>query len=121
MADTGGVQPYSAYGFTGGNALLTNTKVQLNAAPVYITGAMAQKNGSSGDCFLLCYDALAADVTVGTTIPKYVIPITVSAALNFQPTKVLQFITALTVAMVMTDPKGTTAPSVPFGIDIYRN
>lgn len=121
MADQGGVQPYSAYGFTGGNALLTTTKTQLNSAPVYITGAMSQQNGCTNDCFLLCYDALAADVTVGTTIPKYVITIQKSLSLNFQPVKVLQFITALTVAMVMTDPKGTTAPSTPFGIDIYRN
>lgn len=117
----GGVTAYGAWGFSGGPALLNATKRQISTASIFITGAMSAQNASTGDCYLLIYDALAANVTVGTTIPKFIIPIMKNTALNFQPSKVLEMSNALTVAMVMTDPKGTTDPSAPFGIDIYTN
>lgn len=117
----GGLLTYSAYGFTGGPALLSTTPKQITPAPTFLNGVLTQVNPTSNshDCFLLYYDALSANVIVGTTIPKLIVPVVGGSYANVQYPKVIEFATALTVAMVMTSPTGSTAPTTSFGVDTY--
>lgn len=67
------------------NASVTGTKVEASAVPVNI-GAYHILNNDAAIRYVQCFYALAADVSVGTTVPNVVIPLPASggATLNFQ-------------------------------------
>lgn len=53
------------------NVALTNTKVVVTAVPARIHSADGLNLNANEDVFVLFYDALTADVTVGSTTPTY--------------------------------------------------
>lgn len=67
------------------NASVTGTKAQVSAVPCAI-GAYHLLNNAAAITYLQVFYKLAADVTVGTTVPDAVIPLPVSggATLNFE-------------------------------------
>ena len=67
------------------SASVTGTKAQVSAVPVDI-GAYHLLNNIAGITYLQVFYKLAADVTVGTTVPDIVIPLPASggATLNFE-------------------------------------
>jgi len=56
------------------NSALTETKVLVIAAPVRLFNLLGYNSGASVS-YLQFFDALSADVTVGTTTPKFSIPL----------------------------------------------
>jgi len=66
------------------SAAVTGTKVQVSAVPVDI-GAYQMLNNAAAITYVQVFYKLAADVTVGTTVPDVVIPLPVSggATINF--------------------------------------
>lgn len=59
------------------SAAVTSTKVQVSAVPVDI-GAYQMLNNAAAITYIQVFYKLAADVTVGTTVPDVVIPLPVS-------------------------------------------
>lgn len=113
---SGGLSSYAALGGTG-NALLTNTPVQLKAGAgrLYFFQLF---NTAAAVTYLQVFDALAGSVTLGTTVPKFVIPANVSAypIINLGDLG-MQFNTGLTVA-ACTTATGNTAPGTGLGASI---
>jgi hypothetical protein len=108
------------YAAAGGstNALLTNTKVQLTVAPTTLWG-WDLFNGAAATTWLQVFDALAADVTIGTTPPKFAFPIAAAASL-FRDYGVfgIGFQTGIVVAATTTS-TGSTAPLTGLTAMIY--
>ena len=110
---------YSAYGFSGGAALFTNSAVDINLGSTDIISINSDINPNGTTCYLLLYNAKAANVVVGTTVPFMVIPIKNSASFQQTWDTGLTFLTSLSGAMVMTTVTGTTVPTTKFGVDVY--
>lgn len=101
---------YSAVGGTS-NALLTNSAVQVVSGQHNLqTMVLYNPNGSVE--YVQLFDVLAAGVTLGTTIPKMVIPIPASTAIDLpiENSAQVTFFTAISVAATTTA-TGSTAPS----------
>lgn len=110
---------FSAYGFSGGNALLNNTVVNIQAGPTTISVIESAKNTNGTDCYLLIYNAKAANVVVGTTVPARIIPILAGTKYSQEfAAGGMFFASAVSVAMVMTTATGNTTVTTPFGVDI---
>ena len=110
---------YTAFGFTGGTAIPTNSVKDVQAGPTIVTVIESAKNTCASDCYLLLFNAKAINVTLGTSIPARVIPILAATKYSQEFSSGGMFFgTALSVAMVMGTVTGTTAPTTPFGVDI---
>ncbi len=110
---------YSAYGFSGGPTCPTNSVKDVQAGPTTITVIETAKNTAASDCYLLLFNAKAANVTLGTTIPARIIPILAGTKYSQEfAVGGMYFTSALSIAMVMSTVTGTTAPTTPFGVDI---
>lgn len=59
------------------SASVTGTKVQVSAVPLDI-GAYHILNNAAAISYIQCFYALAADVSVGTTVANFVIPLPAS-------------------------------------------
>lgn len=90
------------------SASVTGTKAQVSAVPVNI-GAYHILNNAAAISYVQCFYALAADVTVGTTVPNVVIPLPASggATLNFEGGWLTRG--PLTLAVTTTRTGSTTA------------
>lgn len=55
-------------------------------------------NSTAATAFLMVYDALAASVTVGTTVPSFVFPISASANQYLSLTKPIRMKTGIVIA-----------------------
>lgn len=101
---------YSAPGGSG-NALLTNSAVNV------VTGqhnlqTMVIYNPNVSVEYVQIFDALAANVTVGTTVPKMVIPLPASTVIDLpiENSAQVTFFTGISVAAT-TSATGSSAPS----------
>jgi hypothetical protein len=74
-------------------------------------------NASNAAAFLQFYDALAANVTVGTTLPTNVLAIPQSAVLDTQRTMKWRYETGCVIAMTTTQ-QGNGAPSAASQVEI---
>ena len=67
-------------------------------------------NTTAADAFLLCYSAAAiADVTVGTTVPDYIVPVGANAILSDHNENGIQFPLGLCIASTTTTGGSTDA------------
>lgn len=99
---TGGWTPNSQTG-------LTNTKTQIKGAAGTLGGYVINNpNGST--IYVQVFDALSANVTVGTTTPTYVLAIPASGTVTLELTCGVNHATGITVAATTTA-TGGTAPS----------
>lgn len=96
------------------NEAVTSTAVQVTPTPAHLIGYTIVNRDASNAIFVHFYNALAANVTVGTTTQNYVVPVGANGAvvlpvnnLNTQYT----FTNAMTIA-ITTGPLSTssTAP-----------
>lgn len=101
------------------NAALKATAVQITAGD-----AAAVLYGFTGDnldaaaAFLQFYDALAADVTVGTTPAKLTVKIPTSSIRDVLFRKPVKFTTAITVACTTTA-TGNTDPTNGDNVNVF--
>lgn len=81
------------------NANLTNVATAVKAVPGNLTGYHLYNSGSgNADVYLQFYDALVANVTLGTTIPKKTLWIPAGGALDNIDGNPIQFQVAITIA-----------------------
>ena len=102
---------YAATGGTG-NALLTNSAVQVG--PVgqrNLTGIFAS-NPNNATVYLQLFNGTAASVVLGTSVPQAVIPVGSTAPLEvaLPDTSAITFTNGLSIAATTT-PTGTSAPA----------
>ena len=88
------------------NLLAADQQVKAGATDVEYLNVY---NPDTALAYLQLYDALAADVTVGTTVPTHSIPIPAGAIYDVQLVQAMQFDVGLTIAMTTT-PGGAVAP-----------
>lgn len=107
---TGGVSTYSAPGGTG-NALLTNGAIAVKASAGSLYGFNVY-NSNVALAWVQFFDLGTGSVTLGTTVPKFSIPILPGASFDVEyPVDCrIAFATAITVAATTTS-TGNTAPS----------
>jgi hypothetical protein len=107
--DVGGAVPYFNDDVNG-----TDVLVQAGQTLVF---SVSLHNVTAADAFFLLYDAAAiADVTVGTTVPDYVIPNAANAMVNMSFSKPLHFILGLVIASTTaTDGSTDAAQDVSIG------
>lgn len=98
---------YAAPGGTG-NALLTNSAVQVVSGGVHNLANVIVYNPNGSVEYIQLFDALIAGVTLGTTVPKMVIPIPASTTVSI-PVSPVSFFTGISAAATTT-PTGSTAP-----------
>lgn len=108
------------------NTALTNTDVQVAVAPAYglkLTGFNVINTANTADTYLKFYDALSANVTVGTTTPVMVLHIPGGGSiveLARANAEHYIFTTAMTIAAVTTlADSGSTAPTTAIYVELY--
>lgn len=90
------------------NAALSTTVVSLKAVPGQVT-AYEFYNAGNALAYVQFFDAKAADVTLGTTVPVWIVPVAAGAR-AVGPHDKLRFLTAISVAAATTA-TGSTAPN----------
>lgn len=88
------------------NLLATKQEVKQGATDVEYFNVY---NPDAALAYLQLYDALAANVTVGTTTPTHSIPVPAGAIYDVPLLQAMQFDVGLTIAMTTT-PGGAIAP-----------
>lgn len=117
---SGGQSVFSAQGlYTGsaGKALVSSSPVTIKSSAGTLSSLITNKNTNANDCFVLLYNTTSP--TVGTTVPLTTIPVPSGGYYALQLSEVVEFSTAISVAIVMTSAVGSLAPTTPFGIDVY--
>jgi len=105
----------------GGTALVSNTAIAVKGGAGAYFGIRTAKNTNATDCYVLVYNVASGSVTVGTTVPTLTIPVPAGGYWEEKDIKGENFSTAMSVAVVMTTPTGSTAPTTAFGFDlIYK-
>jgi len=106
----GGASTYSAQGGNG-NALITNSAVQIKGSAGNLYGYNIY-NPNGAVMYVQIFDALAASVTLGTTVPKlsYAIPPNGYLDNALGDESKIGFSTGITIAATTTA-NGNTAPS----------
>lgn len=95
------------------------TLVQLGAGPraVHMLDAY---NGGSADAYVQMFAASSTQaVTLGTTVPTWVIPVPKGGGNNPAFTQPLAFNSGLVIA-VTTTPGGSVAPAVPIVLSVHH-
>lgn len=92
------------------NPSLGNTKVEVLKGPCRIADQNVSAPGAAAMTWWLLYDALAANVTVGTTVPTLAIPIPDGGILDAERAKPVQFSNGLTMA-ASSSASGSGAPA----------
>lgn len=97
---------------------LAATKVQVQAGPNGIMWLNVDNTANTAKSFLQLFDALSANVTVGSTVPTITIVIPGSSAYDtaFTNDTKLDFATGLTIAATTTA-TGSSAPVSSVGIN----
>jgi hypothetical protein len=100
---------YSAPGGTA-NALLTNSAVSVVSGQHNLQTIILYNPNASVE-YIQLFDALAANVTVGTTVPKMVVPIPASSTIDLpiENSAQITFFTGIVVAATTTA-TGASAP-----------
>jgi len=108
---TGGTSTYTAPGGTG-NALLTNTVVQVGTAAAHNVYSWNFVNTGASVAYVQVFDSVAASVTLGTTIPKQVLWVPAGGAWEekFTNEAKMSFTSGIAVAATTTT-TGSTAPA----------
>lgn len=76
---------------------LDETEEQIKAAPGQVYGYFLYNNSASLKVFRF-YNATAANVTVGTTVPKFIISLPANSGANLSISVGIEFDTAITIA-----------------------
>lgn len=106
------------------NAALSNTAVQIKAAPTTPYAGYLQvlhynvSNPNAAAVYIQFYDALAASVTPGTTGATFFLAVPASGVLDGEFPVPPAFSTALTIC-VTTTPAGGTAPGTAVPITLH--
>lgn len=102
---------YAAVG-SPGNALLTNSAVQVGPAGQRNLGGVTVYNPNGAVEYIQLFDALSGSVSLGTTVPKMVLPIPATTAVSLNPgsTGGVTFFTGIAAAAT-TAAIGTSAPA----------
>lgn len=93
----------------GESSSLTSTKVQLSAVPSDIIYVNIENPDATNKAYVQFFDALAADVTVGTTKPRRSIQIPAGATWDCAFQSLMGFDVAITIAATTTREGSTTA------------
>ena len=99
-----------AGGVTYSNLAADETLVQVIAASVLLFNLNCYNPDAGDAAFVQFFDALAADVTLGSTDPKFVLSLPSGGGIDTANVLPKSFRTALTYA-VTSQPMGTDAPS----------
>lgn len=100
-------------------AALSNTVVQISAQPGSLESVSAYNGAAAAPVYIQVFDALAPNVVLGTTKPKYIFAMGQASALNLADLN-LNFATAIAVAATTTA-TGSTAPgTAPDAAFSYR-
>lgn len=91
------------------NPTLDESGVQVVGAPVLLFNIMGYNSGGSVS-FLQFFDALLADVTVGTTTPDFIVPLPATGGYDSALTLPESFRTGIVIACTAT-PTGNGAPA----------
>lgn len=91
------------------SATLANTKIQLSANPCDILYCNIENPDATNKAYVQFFDAIATNVTVGTTKPKRSIVIPAGSTWDGLFTVPMSFGTALTIAATTTR-EGAVAP-----------
>ena len=111
-ASPNNVLTYSAQGGTSA-ALLTATAVQVGATGARSLYAFDFLNSGASVAYIQIFDAVAANVTLGTTVPKLVKPVPAGYSSwqeSYSVGTQIAFTNGITVAATTT-PTGNTAPA----------
>lgn len=92
------------------NLALDETKAVVVAGPVLLFNILGFNSGAAVS-YIQFYDALTADVTVGTTVPTFVIPLPIGGGLSDTYVLPEGFRNGIVVACTST-PTGSGAPGV---------
>lgn len=101
------------------NAALLATKQAVKAS----AGSLAAYhiyNPNASDMFVQMWDLAAANVTVGTTAPTWVLWVPAGGALDAALPEPITFATALTIAATTTA-SGNTAPGTGLMVNLFYN
>lgn len=110
MLDQQGASPYY-------NSALAATKAVVYTGPCRLFDINAYASGAGADVYLQIFDAVTADVTVGTTTPTLSIPIPNGAALDTTRSKPIAFSYGLIIACTATA-GGSGAPGAPLNLNM---
>ncbi len=91
------------------NTSVSQTKASVVAAPVLLFNILAYNSGASVS-YLQFFDALEANVTVGTTTPSFVIPLPATGGYDAELQLPEGFRTGIVIACTATS-TGSGAPS----------
>lgn len=111
------VSVYSAVGGTG-NALLTGTAIAASATPHTLTGFSFDNIGNSAASYIQFFDLATGSVTLGTTVPKFVVVVPPGGYVDDPVIAGVTFATALTVAATITR-TGASSPANGVAATIY--
>ena len=100
---------YSAVGGTG-NALLTGTAIAASASAHTLTGYSFDNTGNNASTYIQFFDVAAGSVTLGTTVPKFVVAVPAGGYVDDPQMSGVTFSTAVTVAATTTR-TGSTPPA----------
>ena len=108
---TGGTSTYDATGGTG-NALLTNTVVQVGTAAAHNLYSWNFTNTGASVAYVQVFDSVAASVTLGTTPPKMSLWVPAGGAWEekFTDEAKISFTNGIAIAATTTT-TGSTSPS----------
>lgn len=96
---------------------LTATPVEITASAGTLCGYMVF-NPNAAPAYIQVFDALAADVVLGTTVSNYFLSIPESSAANMALNPGITHNTAITVAA--TDaPDGNNGPPIPLNVSLF--
>lgn len=84
------------------------TAVAVKAAGGKLS-ALRLVNTTAAVAYLQCFDALAADVVLGTTTPTFAVRLAANESLVFTPTVPIEFLTGLVIAGTTTATGSTGA------------
>lgn len=91
------------------NASVTETKVSVVAGSVLLFNLLGYNSGAAAS-YVQFFDALAADVTVGTTVAKFSIPLPIAGGYSDTYSLPERFRTGIVIAVTATA-TGAGAPS----------
>lgn len=95
---------------------LTNTVKVVRLSEPAGVWSMTVANPSAAIAYVQCFDALKpADVTLGTTVATWVVPVTTAQTITVAPTQPISFLKGLQIAATTTA-TGSTAPATALDV-----
>lgn len=102
------------------NVAVSQTAVQICAKPCNLYGFLGENNSSASDVYIQIFNALAVNVTVGTTTPivTFRIPAGASFGKDAEDFPLFYMDTGLSVAVTSTR-TGSSAPASACTVDFW--